>query len=392
MLIKRTLLPEILDSLSRQAAVVLLGPRQVGKTTLSLDVQKEYQAIYLDLEKPSDLAKLQDPETYLQLHQDKLVILDEIHSVPGLFSTLRSLIDEGRQRDRPTGRFLLVGFASIDLLKQSSESLAGRITFCELTPLLIGEVDQNSQNINKLWLRGGFPGSYLASREENSFKWRQDFIQTYLARDIPQLGPRVPFEVLRRFWAMLAHCQGTLLNFESLGSGLGVSGQTIARYLDLLVDLLLVRRLEPWITNTKKRLLKSPKVYIRDSGVVHTLLGIRTMDNLLEHPVVGPSWEGFVIENILSVLPSEVSYGFYRSVSGTEVDLILSFPSHELWAIEIKRSSAPVLSKGFFYACDDINATRRLMIYSGSDSFSTKGGVEVVPLGIFLKDLKSKVI
>ena len=390
MLITRSLLPEVLDALSRQAAVAILGPRQVGKTTLSLDIQKKYPAIYIDLERPSDLAKLKDPEAYLQLHDDKLVIIDEIQAVPNLFSVLRSLIDEGRRQGKSTGRFLLIGSASIELLKQSSESLAGRITFCELTPLLASEIEQSPKNINKLWLRGGFPGSYLASRDENSFKWREDFIKTYLARDIPQLGPRFPFEVLRRFWVMVAHCQGTLLNFENLASGLGVSGQTIARYLDLLVDLLLVRRLEPWVSNTKKRVVKSPKVYIRDSGIVHALLGIRTIDNLLEHPVVGTSWEGFIIENIISVLPTDVSYGFYRSVSGTEVDLVLSFPSQEIWAIEIKRSSSPVLKRGFFFACEDVKATRRLMIYPGNDRFLTEGGVEVISLEGFLEEIKKK--
>ena len=267
--------------------------------------------MYLDLELPSDRAKLADPELYLSDYEDRLVILDEIHRPPGVFQSLRGLIDRRKRKGKRAGQFLLLGSASIDLLQQSAETLAGRIAYIELTPFLESEIVGFSPNASQtLWVRGGFPDSFLAETEAHSYEWRAAFIQTYLERDVPSLGPRIPAETLHRFWQMLAHNQGQMMNAAQLAAGLGISGQTVARYLDIMVDLLLVRRLQPWASNVGKRLVRSPKVYVRDSGLLHTLLGIRDQETLLGHPVVGSSWEGMVIENILSTLLPNTQAGF----------------------------------------------------------------------------------
>lgn len=387
-MLPRIAMKRLESTLERFPAVALLGPRQVGKTTLALahaETRGE-QVVYLDLERPSDLAKLADPEQYLALHRDRLVILDEIQRVPGLFQLLRSMIDEGRRRGRRAGQYLLLGSASIDLLKQSAESLAGRIAYLELTPLLANEV--SADEVDVLWLRGGFPDSFRAPDDEASLEWRQAFIQTYLERDIPSLGPRIPAETLRRFWTMLAHEQGGLLNASRLAGGLGVSGQTVARYLDLLVDLLLVRRLQPWTTNEGKRLVRSPKVYVRDAGLVHALLGLGTLDDLLGHPVVGGSYEGFVIENLLANAPTGTRACFYRTAAGAEIDLILELGAKERWAVEVKRSLAPSPSPGFFNGCEVVGATRRLVIYPGTERFPIRGGAEALGLRDAIHELR----
>ena len=319
----------ISDLLTRFPAVAVLGPRQVGKTTLARRIVEELgaAAVYLDLELPSHRAKLSDPELYFSSQEDRLVVLDEIQRVPGLFEVLRGVIDERRRQGRRHRQFLLLGSASIDLLQQSSETLAGRIAYSELTPLLAEEVATKKRgDRDRLWLRGGFPDSFLAADEAASVEWREEFIGTYLERDIPLLGPRIPAETLRRFWTMLAHEQGTLLNAASVAGAIGVSGQTVGRYLDLMVDLLLVRRLPPWSKNAGKRLVRSPKVYVRDSGLVHALLGLRDLDAVLGHPVTGGSWEGFVIENLLAAAPSGTSACFYRTAVGAEIDLVLDLP------------------------------------------------------------------
>jgi predicted AAA+ superfamily ATPase len=364
--------------LVRSPVVAVLGPRQVGKTTLALEIAEGLgdRAIYLDLELPSDRVKLADAELYFASHERDLVILDEIQRVPDLFQTLRGVVDARRRKHRPNGHFLVLGSASIDLLRQSSETLAGRISHQELTPLLVEEADE----IERLWVRGGFPESYLAATDEDSLEWRLSFIQTYLERDIPALGPRVPAETLRRFWTMLAHDQGTLLNAAKLAQGLGVSGQTVARYLDLMVDLLLVRRLQPWIGNVGKRLVRSPKVYVRDSGLVHALLGVGALDQVLGHPVAGPSWEGFVLENLLAAVPSATPPHFYRTLAGAEIDLLLDLPPKQRWALEIKRSSAPSVSKGFHLGCEDVKATRRIVVHAGRSTFSLGSGIEAMTL------------
>ena len=372
---RRTLLNQRLD---QYPAVALLGPRQVGKTTLALAIAEDRPSIYLDLESDADRAKLAEPELYLADHEDKLVILDEVHRRPGLFQNLRGLIDRGRRRGRRTGRFLLLGSASLDLLQQSGETLAGRISYVELDPVDALEID--SGNLDALWLRGGFPDSLLAADDGASLRWRQDFIRSYLERDIPQLGPRIPAETLRRFWTMLAHHQGGLLNAAQFAQGLGVDGKTVARYLDLLVDLLLVRRLPSWHRNIGKRLVKAPKVYVRDSGIVHALLGLRDKETLLGHPVVGSSWEGFVIETLLAAAPLETEASFYRTAAGAEIDLVLSLPGSRLWAVEIKRSLAPKLERGFHHACADLQPERRFVVYAGAERFPVGEGAEAISL------------
>ena len=383
----------ISDLLTRFPAVAVLGPRQVGKTTLARRIVEELgaAAVYLDLELPSHRAKLSDPELYFSSQEDRLVVLDEIQRMPGLFEVLRGVIDERRRQGRRHRQFLLLGSASIDLLQQSSETLAGRIAYSELTPLLAEEVATKKRgDRDRLWLRGGFPDSFLAADEAASVEWREEFIGTYLERDIPLLGPRIPAETLRRFWTMLAHEQGTLLNAASVAGAIGVSGQTVGRYLDLMVDLLLVRRLPPWSKNAGKRLVRSPKVYVRDSGLVHALLGLRDLDAVLGHPVTGGSWEGFVIENLLAAAPSGTSACFYRTAVGAEIDLVLDLPPKERWAIEIKRSSAPVLSKGFYLGCGDIKATRRMVVHAGEDTFGLGDGVEAVSLPGALAALRGR--
>jgi hypothetical protein len=379
------------DAISRFPAVGLLGPRQAGKTTLARAMADELadKAVYIDLELPSDRAKFSEPELYLSAHQNRLVILDEIHRAPGIFQVLRSVIDQRRHEGILAGEFLLLGSASIDLLKQSAESLAGRIAYLELTPFTIKETFKLASNSpDQLWVRGGFPDSYLAADDSASFQWRLAFIQTYLERDIPALGPRVPAETLHRFWQMLANSQGQLLNAARFAAGLGVSGQTVARYLDILVDLLLVRRLRPWTPNLSKRLIRSPKVYLRDSGIVHALLGIQNRENLLGHPVIGPSWEGFVAENLISAAPARSNSWFYRTSAGAEIDLLLELDSKTLWAIEIKRSvSNPHPTKGFKLACDDVKPTRRIVAYAGEDQYNIDKSTEVLPLSAIVESL-----
>ncbi len=376
MMIQRHLQPQLISLLADYPAVALLGPRQVGKTTLALEVADSVSSIYLDLESVADRAKLADPELYLADHEDKLVILDEVHRVPELFQSLRGLIDRGRRKGKRVGRFLLLGSASIDLLKQSGETLAGRIAYLELPALGVLEIEVDKQD--DLWIRGGFPDSYLAAKDATSIGWRQNFIRTYLERDVPQLGPRIAAETLRRFWVMLAHTQGGLHNAASLARGLGVDGKTIAKYLDLMVDLLLVRRLTPWHRNVGKRLVKSPKIFVRDSGVAHALLGLGSKEDVLGHPVVGHSWEGFVIENLISVSPFGTEASFYRASGGAEVDLILALPGRKPWAIEIKRSLEPRLSKGFYHACADIKPEAKFVVYPGDERFKMPNGVEAI--------------
>lgn len=377
-MITRRITPEVLELLDSSPAVALLGPRQVGKTTLALEIAETRPSIYLDLESDADRTKLTEPELYLAGHEDKLVILDEVHRLPGLFQNLRGLIDRGRRSGLRTGRFLLLGSASIDLMKQSSETLAGRIAYLEMHPLDGLEVPP--QDISTLWVRGGFPESFLAANDRASLRWRQDFIRSYLERDIPMLGPRIPAETLRRFWTMLAHHQSGLLNAAEFARALGIDGKTVASYLDLLVDLLLVRRLEPWHANVSKRLVKSPKVYVRDSGLTHSLLGLGTQEQLLGHPVAGGSWEGFVIETLSAAAPSGTQMNFYRTSAGAEIDVLLTLPGAAVWAIEIKRSLSPKVEKGFHMASEDIKPDRRILIYPGTETFLLPHDVEAMPL------------
>lgn len=377
-MLNRLLYTKLLDALAQSPAVALLGPRQVGKTTLALEVGKNRDALYLDLESEQDRAKLAQPELYLADHQDKLVILDEIHRAPNLFPVLRGLIDRGRRAGRKSGQYLLLGSASLDLLKQSGETLAGRVAYLELAPFNVMEAQTLPPD--ELWVRGGFPESLLAPNAAWSLRWRQDFIRTYLERDIPQFGPRIAAETLRRFWGMLAHHQGGLLNTAQFARNLGVDAKTAASYLDLLVDLLLVRCLPPWHANLGKRLVKSHKVYVRDSGLVHALLAIPDKETLLSHPVVGQSWECFVIENLLTSAPAEVQGYFYRSSGGAEIDLLLSWPDGTLWAVEIKRSLTPKVERGFHAACSDLSPARKFVVYPGTERFRIAADIEVISL------------
>jgi predicted AAA+ superfamily ATPase len=392
--IQRSIQPQVIELLQQFPAVAILGPRQVGKTTLALALAEELgeQALYLDLELPSDRARLADPELYLRQHENRLVILDEIHRLPGIFETLRSLIDHRRRRGSRSRHFLLLGSASIELMRQSAESLAGRIAYQELAPFSVTETGQRvdrrtNGREDRLWVRGGFPDSFLASSDKASFTWRTAFIQTYLERDVPALGPHIPAETLRRYWQMLAHNQGQMLNAAQLASGLAVSGNTVARYLDLMVDLMLVRRLQPWSTNAKKRLVRTPKVYVRDSGLLHALLGIHNQEELLGHPVAGASWEGMLIENILDSLPATARPTFYRTAAGAEIDLVIELSAKERWAIEIKRSlNDPRPAKGFYTGCEDLNASRRIVLYPGEEAFPLDAKIEVMPLELFLAE------
>jgi predicted AAA+ superfamily ATPase len=386
-MIPRAVLPSLLKDLSAFPAVALLGARQVGKTTLALEVGKSLEAIYLDLESDRDRAKLLEPELYLSEHLDRLVILDEIHRAPQLFPVLRGLIDQSRRAGRNAGLYLLLGSASLDLLRQSGETLAGRIVYRELSPFSVLEIPQDQQEL--LWLRGGFPESFLAENSALSMRWRQDFIRTYLERDILQFGVRLLPETLRRLWVMLAYMQGSPLNVAQLARNIGVDVKTINRYLDLLSDLFLLRRLPPWHANIGKRLTKTPKIYVRDSGLAHALLGIEDMETLLSHPIVGPSWEAFAIENLLAASNNRLQAYYYRTTAGAEIDLLLVWPDQTLWAVEIKRSLTPKPERGFSIACDDLKPARRFVAYPGSEHFPLGQTTEAIPLYTLAEYLNS---
>ena len=378
-MIERRVEQQVIAALNRQPAVALIGPRQVGKTTLALEMAAERDSLYLDLEDSNDREKLSEPALFLDQYEDKLVILDEIHRAPELFQALRGIIDRGRRKGKRTGRFLILGSASIDLLRQSGESLAGRIEYVDMQPLDITETGTAANAMNRLWIRGGFPDSYLAKSDRDSFRLRKNFIRTYLERDIAQFGPRIPAETLERLWKMLSHGQGSLLNASNLASALSLSAPTVTKYIDLLVDLLLVRRLRPFHANVGKRLVKSPKVYVRDSGLVHALLDIQNHNQLLGHPVAGTSWEGFVIENLLSVVADRSLASFYRTSAGAEVDLVLEFPGiSEIWVIEIKRALSARPKKGFYQACNDIQPHKSFVVYAGDDRYPVSEGVEAI--------------
>lgn len=388
-MIKRWITDKLQKNISQAPAVALLGPRQVGKTTLAKTIAKNAESLYLDLEAPEDLLKLSDPTSFLSSHSDKLIILDEIQRAPDLFMVLRGLIDKNREAGKKSAQFLLLGSASMDLLRQSSESLAGRISYIEMGGLNVLEIGDGKKNIQKLWLRGGFPDSYQADNDDVAMDWLEDLIRTYLERDVPQMGFRVPAARLRRLWTMLSHLQGETVNYSKLGGNLEIDGKTVSHYIDILTDLLLVRRLEPWHENVKKRLVKSPRFYVRDSGLLHRLLGIDSHDALLSNPVLGKSWEGFVTENIHSVLPRRAETYFYRTTAGAEIDLVIKMPSSEVWAVEIKHGVAPKIPKHYSNTCDDVGAAQKYIVYGGDDEFPVGDDVRVISLPKLMNKIQS---
>ena len=367
-------------------AVALVGARQTGKTTLAKMLASKAEgrhrrpAVYLDLELPSDQNKLSDPELFLERHRDTLVIIDEVQRAPGLFPVLRALIDKKR---RP-GRFLLLGSASPELIQKSSESLAGRIGILELGPFSYSEIERKV-SLNLHWWRGGYPPALLARNDAESRRWVEAFILTYLERDLPQLGIRVPAPEMRRFWTLLAHNHGQLLNLAELGRSLGHSIPTMKHHQAILENVFQVFLLRPWQTNLKKRLVKSPKSYVCDSGVLHALLGIQSHEALHGHPAIGASFEGYVIQQIRLNLPEGLGIYFYRSQAGTEIDLVFERGGRIVGLVEIKYSSSPVLSKGFHEGRTDLGKPPGWVINPGSESYPLQPGIEVCPLPIFLR-------
>lgn len=377
-MVKRKLQEQIVASLNNFPVVGILGSRQVGKTTLALEIRNHYpgNSVYLDLELPSDLSKIAEPELYLNQYRDFLVIIDEIQRMPSLFPVLRALIDQNRM----PGRFLILGSASPEMIRKSSESLAGRIIYHELPPFHIGEVGQDDLAVQNLWLRGGYPLSYLAETDTASLAWREAFIRTYLERDIPQLGVRVPALQLRRFWLMLSHSHGRLWNASQIAGSLGVSAPAVRRYLDILGETFIIRQLQPYLPNLKKRLVKSPKVYIRDSGLLHSLLNIRTIDELLGNPYLGSSWEGFALEQVWAALPDDWPKYFYRTSAGAEVDLVVLPPRAGPIAFEMKYTAAPRLPRGYHIGFSDLKCDQGFVVYPGKDVYPLAKKVSALPL------------
>jgi len=385
----RRLLPAIESHLRRTPAVVLLGPRQVGKTTLARQIadKRGQRALYLDLERPADRRRLDDADAYLRAQEGKLVVIDEIHRVPDLFAILRGIIDDRRRAGDRAGHFLLLGSASLELMKQASETLAGRVVYLDLAPMDALEVGGRAGDLNRLWLRGGFPESLLADGDAESMEWRRAFVRSYLERDVPMFAPRIPAETVARLWTMLAHGQGTLLNQSRLAASLAVSTPTVGRYVDLLVDLMLVRRLRPWSGNVGKRLVRTPKIYLRDSGLTHALLDIETLDDLLGHPVAGSSWEGFVIENLIAAAGDLRTPYFYRTEDGAEVDLVFERAGKVEMIVEIKRSTAPEVSRGFHFARAVLKPKEAYLVHGGTGTWPLGEGIRAVALPALMDQL-----
>lgn len=387
MFIERGIATEIEGALEYQAAVALIGPRQVGKTTIAMQIGNRRDSLYLDLEDERDRQQLRQPHLLLEANKHRLVILDEIHRAPEIFLALRGIIDKGRREGYRTGRFLILGSASLDLLRQSGETLAGRIAYIDITPFTVPEIAHEMTDRDRLWLRGGFPDSFLAKSDAVSFEWRRNLIRTYLERDIPLFGFRIPSETLERLWTMLAHRHGGILNASDLARSLSISTQSVGRYVDLLADLLLVRRLSPHSANVGKRLVKSPKVYVRDSGLVHALLEIDSIEQLAGNPILGMSWEGFAIENLISVLPWRSHAFFYRTQVGAEIDLVIEHGDGSLWAIEIKRSLVPKIDRGFHVAREDTEPSRSFVVHAGDIRFPLTAEIEAIGLTDMMREL-----
>ncbi len=382
--IKRYISNVIKKRLKNNPAVAILGPRQCGKSTLAKKIMQDFSnSIYLDMEKLSDLRKIDDPELFFNAHKDEFVCFDEIQQKPEIFRALRSIIDERAENCM----FLILGSASIDLLKQSAETLAGRISYIELTPLYYNEIIDytNKNDFWKLWLRGGFPRSFLAEDEEESLNWRKNFIKTFLERDIPQLGFNIPPKKLQRFWMMIAHVHGQIFNGAKIGSALGVSAHTVRNYLDILEQTYVLRVLLPYEKNIKKRLIKSPKVYIRDTGLLHALLDIGNKEDLFGNPIFGVSWEGFVIENLISHF-TDFKFYFYRSAGGAEIDLIME-KGNQIIPIECKASASPTVSKGFWITLKDLGIKKAWVIAPVNESYQIKENIMVANLNYFIENV-----
>lgn len=388
-MIARRLRPIIEERLRQMPGVVLLGPRQVGKTTLARQIAaaRKARAIYLDLERPTDQRRLQDADAFLRAQVGKLVVIDEIHRAPALFETLRGIIDDRRAAGDRAGHFLLLGSAAIELMRQASESLAGRVAYVDLAPIDALEFPLQVSDTDRLWTRGGFPDSLLAENDGASLNWRRAFVRSYLERDVPMFAPRMPAETIGRLWTMLAHSQATPLNQSKLASSLEVSTPAVTRYIDLLVDLLLVRRLRPWSGNTGKRLVRTPKVYVRDSGLTHALLDLETWEQVLGHPVAGASWEGFAVENLIAVAGDRRTPYFYRTEDGAEIDLLFERGGTVEMVIEIKRSTAPTLSRGFNLARQALKPREAYLAHGGTDSWPMADGVTAIGLRELMRRL-----
>jgi uncharacterized protein len=393
MIIERRLRASVEAQLGLHPAVVLLGPRQVGKTTLAREIaaKRKNAAIYLDLERPADRRRLDDADAYLRAQDGKLVVVDEIHRAPELFGTLRGIIDDRRRDGSRAGHFLLLGSASLDLMKQASETLAGRVAYLELAPIDALETKGGrADDLKRIWSRGGFPESLLAKHDSESLQWRRAFVRSYLERDVPMFAPRMPAETVGRLWTMLAHGQGTLLNQSSLAAGLAVSTPTVGRYVDLLVDLMLVRRLRPWSGNVGKRLVRTPKTYVRDSGITHALLDLETWNDVVGHPVAGPSWEGFAIENLIAAAGDVRSPFFYRTEDGAEVDLLFERAGRVETIVEIKRSTAPEVSRGFHSARAVLKPKESYLLHGGTETWPVDKDVTAIALRDLMERLLSR--
>ena len=385
--LKRKLKTKVLQLLEYFPAVALLGPRQCGKTTLAFEIKNGWpkESTYLDLENAADLAKLEDSADYLKPLENRLIIMDEVQHRPNLFPEIRGLIDDGRRRGLRSGRFLFLGSASYELLKQSGESLAGRIAFLELTPFRIDEVEK--AKVDQLWLRGGFPDSFLAPSDEISSEWRRNFVDTYLTRDLNMYGKSDALPAMRDLLRMTAHLHSQVLNVSQLVDSHDFSRQQISNYLDLFEQTFIIRRLNPYFKNVGKRLTKNPKVYIRDSGLLHQIMGIGGSDTLSGHPIRGMSWEGFVIEQIIVLLAEWEPY-FYRTSNGAELDLLM-LKGDKLLAFEIKASVAAKLTKGFYTAREDIQPTQTFLVSRNDETWKSSDGVihtNIPELSIQLED------
>jgi len=389
--IRRHLEPVVAERLRSNAAVVLLGPRQVGKTTLARDLADRWPggAAYLDLERPADRRRLDDADAYLRAQAPRLVVLDEVHRVPELFEVLRGVIDDNRRSGAANGQFLLLGSASLDLVGFSSESLAGRVAHLDLGGVAIDEAAEAGIDADTLWVRGGYPLSLTAGSDADSAQWRADLVRSYLERDVPMFAPRIPAETVRRLWTMIAHHSGRILNASVLASGLGVTGPTVGRYIDLLADLGLVRRVPAWHANTSKRVVKAPKVFVRDSGLLHSLLELADLDQVLGHPAAGPSYETFAVENLIAAAGPGFQAHHYRSAAGDGVDLVLVRGGRPVVAVEVKRSTSPTLSAGTRRAVGDLGVESAYLVHPDSGASYDSGGVTVIDLGDLVRRLRS---